>query len=386
MILTKVTPGIGLAVVRVPAGVALAARSHSWRPRRHYGGLVPVSPGPLAAVVRDVGGQCRFDAAVALRDPGPAAARGSGRLCSAWGHGEVGRPLCRSPPCWRCRRSGSTRWHAGRGLSALAQPGRSGHLAGAPSHLDCRTSTPHRIPMPKPLRLILLSCLMLFVELALIRWTGSNVVYLSYFSNFVLLGSFLGIGIGFLRARARVESLPVCARRSDVPRRPSSCSSRSEIDRAATTSSTSATPAATGLPPWLMLPVIFLAVAGVHGHDRRGGRARSSSSSSRSRRTGSTSPAASWESSAFSLLSPSSGRRPWCGASWPRCSSWSCCGPIGGRSSSSPWLDCSSDPRTRVCSSRRGRWSPYYKITTVTRPTIRRHHASSMSTASPTRR
>ncbi|MCI0637340.1 MAG: spermidine synthase, partial [Actinobacteria bacterium] len=52
---------------------------------------------------------------------------------------------------------------------------------------------------PKP-RLVLLSFLMLFVELALIRWTGSNVLYLSYFSNFVLLGSFLGIGLGFLRA------------------------------------------------------------------------------------------------------------------------------------------------------------------------------------------
>lgn len=44
---------------------------------------------------------------------------------------------------------------------------------------------------------------MLFLELALIRWTGANVLYLSYFSNFVLLGSFLGIGIGFLRAGAR---------------------------------------------------------------------------------------------------------------------------------------------------------------------------------------
>ena len=55
--------------------------------------------------------------------------------------------------------------------------------------------------MPTSLRLVILSCLMLFVELALIRWTGSNVVYLSYFSNFVLLGSFLGIGIGFLRGK-----------------------------------------------------------------------------------------------------------------------------------------------------------------------------------------
>ena len=46
---------------------------------------------------------------------------------------------------------------------------------------------------------------MLFVELALIRWTGSNVVYLSYFSNFVLLGSFLGIGIGFLRGKSSLN-------------------------------------------------------------------------------------------------------------------------------------------------------------------------------------
>jgi SAM-dependent methyltransferase len=42
---------------------------------------------------------------------------------------------------------------------------------------------------------------MLFAELALIRWLGSNVVHLSYFSNFVLLGSFLGVGVGFLLAR-----------------------------------------------------------------------------------------------------------------------------------------------------------------------------------------
>jgi hypothetical protein len=42
---------------------------------------------------------------------------------------------------------------------------------------------------------------MLFVELALIRWTGANDVHLAYLTNFVLLASFLGIGIGFLRAR-----------------------------------------------------------------------------------------------------------------------------------------------------------------------------------------
>ena len=62
--------------------------------------------------------------------------------------------------------------------------------------------------LPLPLQLFMLSFLMLFVELALIRWSGALVIYLSYFSNFVLLGSFLGIGIGFLRARSRVNLFP----------------------------------------------------------------------------------------------------------------------------------------------------------------------------------
>ena len=51
-------------------------------------------------------------------------------------------------------------------------------------------------------RLILLSFLMLFVELGLIRYSGAYVVYLLYFTNFILLASFLGIGVGFLRARS----------------------------------------------------------------------------------------------------------------------------------------------------------------------------------------
>ena len=45
-------------------------------------------------------------------------------------------------------------------------------------------------------RLVLSSGLMLFIELALIRWLSANVVHLGYFSNFVLLGSFLGVGLG----------------------------------------------------------------------------------------------------------------------------------------------------------------------------------------------
>ena len=60
------------------------------------------------------------------------------------------------------------------------------------------------------LQLAATAFLMLFVELALIRWLGANIVYLAYFSNFVLIGSFLGIGLGFLWAsRSTVVLFPL---------------------------------------------------------------------------------------------------------------------------------------------------------------------------------
>jgi hypothetical protein len=49
-------------------------------------------------------------------------------------------------------------------------------------------------------RLAFSSFLMLFVELALIRWITANNVYVTEATNFVLLASFLGIGLGFLNA------------------------------------------------------------------------------------------------------------------------------------------------------------------------------------------
>lgn len=123
-------------------------------------------------------------------------------------------------------------------------------------------------PTPTPLvdgrlRLFLSSLLMLFTELALIRWLGSNVLYLSFFSNFVLLGSFLGIGAGFLRSNARrdlsgwaplllgalvvlVLAFPVTVRRS----------SRQLIFFGAGN-------ATSGIPAWVALPAIFIAVAAV---------------------------------------------------------------------------------------------------------------------------
>ena len=116
--------------------------------------------------------------------------------------------------------------------------------------------------MPKQLRLVLLSALMLFVELALIRWTGSNVIFLSYFSNFVLLGSFLGIGIGFLRGRAR---------RNLFPWAPVALTFfvgfvlifPVQIDRSGGDLIFFGGFQMSGLPVWITLPAIFLAVAGI---------------------------------------------------------------------------------------------------------------------------
>jgi hypothetical protein len=66
----------------------------------------------------------------------------------------------------------------------------------SPSHLAGDVDASQRV------RLVVLSFLMLFLELALIRWTASNDIHLAYLTNFVLLASFLGIGAGFIRATA----------------------------------------------------------------------------------------------------------------------------------------------------------------------------------------
>jgi len=111
-------------------------------------------------------------------------------------------------------------------------------------------------------RLILGSALMLFLELALIRWLGSNVVHLSYFSNFVLLGSFLGIGLGFLIARYTWSVLPAAPVILAVlviatflfP---------VTIDRAGDQIIYFTSLSTTGPPAWVVLPLIFVLVAAV---------------------------------------------------------------------------------------------------------------------------
>ncbi len=52
-----------------------------------------------------------------------------------------------------------------------------------------------------PVRLFLTSATLLFVELLLIRWVPANVKYVGFFSNFLLMASFLGIGLGILLGR-----------------------------------------------------------------------------------------------------------------------------------------------------------------------------------------
>jgi SAM-dependent methyltransferase len=57
------------------------------------------------------------------------------------------------------------------------------------------------MPRRAAVDLFLVSFLILFFELAAIRWFGATVVFLSFFTNLVLLASFLGMSVGLLAAR-----------------------------------------------------------------------------------------------------------------------------------------------------------------------------------------
>ena len=107
--------------------------------------------------------------------------------------------------------------------------------------------------------LFLLSFLMLFLELALIRWLSESILYLGFFTNIVLIASFLGIGIGFLNKGeptwirwlptalflliAFVMVFPV------------------QVDRSAADVLFIGSGEPSGLPIWLILPLVFLASA-----------------------------------------------------------------------------------------------------------------------------
>ena len=127
-------------------------------------------------------------------------------------------------------------------------------------------------PLPVRPRLVLASALMLFLELALIRWTGSNIVHLSYFSNFVLLGSFLGIGLGIPACRPDESAAVLLARSCWLVRgvrgrlsghgRPRQDSSVIYFTSLTTT----------GPPAWVILPIVFVRGRGHPGRPGRAGR------------------------------------------------------------------------------------------------------------------
>ena len=114
--------------------------------------------------------------------------------------------------------------------------------------------------MALPLQLFLSSGLMLFLELALIRWLAGNIVHLGYFSNFVLLGSFLGVGLGFLRFRPEVGKpyyflILLAALVVGVLKFPVTVNRTGDDLVFFTSLKTS------GPPAWLILPLVFVAVA-----------------------------------------------------------------------------------------------------------------------------
>ncbi|HEX6754395.1 MAG TPA: hypothetical protein VF109_00455 [Mycobacteriales bacterium] len=120
-------------------------------------------------------------------------------------------------------------------------------------------------------RLVLASFLMLFVELALIRWTSANNLYLVHLTNFVLLASFLGIGLGFLRAGRAGRSDGAGGRGSLFPWAPLLLAALVGFVLAfpvqtGTRNGYWALAGALGMPPlprWLSLTVIFLLTVAV---------------------------------------------------------------------------------------------------------------------------
>src|SRR5215510_16508376 len=68
----------------------------------------------------------------------------------------------------------------------------------APSAAEAAAPTSH-----PGLNLFLVSVLILFLELAAIRWFPAHVLYLTFFTNVVLLSAFLGMSVGCLTAGHR---------------------------------------------------------------------------------------------------------------------------------------------------------------------------------------
>src|SRR5690242_18518921 len=55
--------------------------------------------------------------------------------------------------------------------------------------------------------LFLISWLILFLELACIRWFPAHVLFLTFFTNTVLLACFVGMSVGCLTARGQTRHI-----------------------------------------------------------------------------------------------------------------------------------------------------------------------------------
>lgn len=59
--------------------------------------------------------------------------------------------------------------------------------------------------MNPKIKLFLISLLILFLELSLIRWISANIVLAGFFSNLVILATFFGMGVGVLLAKKKFD-------------------------------------------------------------------------------------------------------------------------------------------------------------------------------------
>src|SRR5882757_4982072 len=64
-----------------------------------------------------------------------------------------------------------------------------------------------RTPFRSGVDLFLISLLILFLELACIRWFPAHVLFLTFFTNVVLLACFVGMSVGCLAAGQGVDKL-----------------------------------------------------------------------------------------------------------------------------------------------------------------------------------
>ena len=112
-------------------------------------------------------------------------------------------------------------------------------------------------------RLLTISFLILFLELACIRWLSAYILYLGYFTNFVLLGALLGIGAGTLLSQrptrwvrwlpALLYSLIVLVLVTRVQLDPTF----EEVIYFTSTASL------IRLPAWVLLPLVFISVCSI---------------------------------------------------------------------------------------------------------------------------